>query len=211
MRHQGKISNWKDEQGFGFISPNVGAKQVFVHIKSFSNRQRRPQLNEIVTYVLNTDAKGRVFADDVAFIDKRVPQSNFSGYDNFLLALAVVFMFLLFLAVLFSILPSYALGLSFVLSMVTFGTYAMDKSAARKGRWRTKEKTLHLFALFGGWPGAIVAQRLLRHKSKKLSFQIYFWLTVAFNCVALGWLSMISGYKFSPFCCWTYLKLIFQT
>ena len=196
MRHQGKISYWKDEQGFGFISPNVRAKQVFVHIKSFSNRQRRPQLNEIVTYVLNTDVKGRVFADDVVLIHKQVTQRDFSAYDNFLLALALVFILLLFLAVQSSILPSYVLGLFFVLSMVTFGAYAMDKSAARKGRWRTKEKTLHFFALFGGWPGAIVAQRLLRHKSKKLSFQIYFWLTVAFNFVALGWLSTISGYKF---------------
>jgi cold shock CspA family protein len=63
MRHQGKITSWKDEQGFGFITPNAGGKQVFVHINAFSSRQRRPDLNEIVTYQLNTDAKGRVFAD----------------------------------------------------------------------------------------------------------------------------------------------------
>lgn len=195
MRHQGKISNWKHDQGFGFITPNDGGKQVFVHIKSFSNRQRRPALNEIVTYVLNTDAQGRVFADDVGFADKRASKSAASRYDNFLLMLAVVFLGLLFVAVLFKILPSFVFGLSLIFSMVTFGFYAIDKSAARKGLWRTKEKTLHFFALFGGWPGALVAQKFLRHKTKKLSFQMYFWLTVVLNCAALGWLSTLASQK----------------
>jgi uncharacterized membrane protein YsdA (DUF1294 family)/cold shock CspA family protein len=196
MRHQGKITSWKDEQGFGFITPNAGGKQVFVHINAFSSRQRRPDLNEIVTYQLNTDAKGRVFADGVGFVDKRVSKRATSGYDNFLLTLAVSFLVFLFVAVLLRILPSFVFGLSLVLSMVTFGVYAKDKSAARKGEWRTEEKTLHLFALFGGWPGALVAQKFLRHKSKKLSFQINFWLTVVLNGAALVWLSTSSGNAF---------------
>ena len=50
MRRQGKIATWKDQQGFGFIAPDDGGEQIFVHIKSFSNRQRRPIGNEIVTY-----------------------------------------------------------------------------------------------------------------------------------------------------------------
>ncbi len=45
-------------------------------------------------------------------------------------------------------------------------------------RWRTNEQTLHLCSLFGGWPGALIAQRLFHHKSKKLSFQTLFWLIV---------------------------------
>lgn len=52
MRYQGKITNWKDDKGFGFITPNGGENQVFVHIKSFANRQRRPVGDEIVTYEL---------------------------------------------------------------------------------------------------------------------------------------------------------------
>lgn len=190
MRHQGKITSWKDDQGFGFITPNAGGKQVFVHINAFSSRQRRPDLNEIVTYQLNTDAKGRVFADDVGFVEKRVSKRATSGYDNFLLTLAVSFLVLLFVAVLLRILPS------FVLSIITYVAYYIDKSAARKGEWRTEENTLHLFALFGGWPGALVAQKFLRHKSKKLSFQINFWLTVVLNVAALGWLSTLSSQRF---------------
>jgi len=66
--------------------------------------------------------------------------------------------------------------------------YAMDKSAARRGTWRTPENTLHVLALIGGWPGALVARRVLRHKSRKVSFRFTFWATVAVNCGALGWL-----------------------
>jgi uncharacterized membrane protein YsdA (DUF1294 family) len=65
--------------------------------------------------------------------------------------------------------------------------YAADKSAARRGDWRTPERTLHLLALVGGWPGALVAQRVFRHKSSKTSFRLVFWVTVALNCLALAW------------------------
>lgn len=196
MRYQGKITSWRDDQAFGFITPNGGGKQVFVHIKSFSNRQRRPALNEIVTYQLSTDAQGRVFADLVGFVENRVTKPATSGYDNFLLTLAVVFLILLFVTVVLRILPSFVFGLSLVLSMVTFGAYALDKSAVKKGKWRTKEDTLHLFAIFGGWPGALIAKKFLRHKTIKQSFQINFWLTVFINCGVLAWLSTPSGNQF---------------
>ncbi len=73
-------------------------------------------------------------------------------------------------------------------SIVAFMMYALDKSAAIKHHWRTRESTLHMIALFGGWPGALVAQRLLRHKSAKTSFQVIFWITVVLNCGALVWI-----------------------
>jgi uncharacterized membrane protein YsdA (DUF1294 family) len=52
---------------------------------------------------------------------------------------------------------------------------------------------LHLFGLIGGWPGALLAQNFLRHKSKKWSFQVVFWVTAALNCGALGWLFTPDG------------------
>ncbi len=66
--------------------------------------------------------------------------------------------------------------------------YAVDKSAARRGARRVPEATLHALALIGGWPGALIAQRLYHHKSRKASFQIGFWTTVAVNCAAAWWL-----------------------
>ncbi|WP_342114989.1 DUF1294 domain-containing protein [Pseudoduganella sp. OTU4001] len=82
-----------------------------------------------------------------------------------------------------------------VASVVCFIAYALDKSAARNGRHRTPERTLLLLGLAGGWPGALAAQQLLRHKSSKTSFLAKFWLTVVLNMAALvalqaGWVSL---------------------
>lgn len=193
MRYQGKITNWKDDQGFGFIAPNGGGKQVFVHIKSFTNRQRRPVGNEIVTYKLKTDAEDREQAVSVAFVGERVPSATPHGRGNASLISTVAFLVFVAGAAFAGKLPFAVLGFYLVASAVAFISYAFDKSAARNDQWRTPESTLHLFALVGGWPGALVAQRLLRHKSKKQSFQIVFWFTVALNCGALGWILSSSG------------------
>ncbi len=193
MRFQGKITNWKDDQGFGFITPNDGGNQVFVHIKSFANRQKRPIGNEIVTYELKTDAKGRAQADSVAFIGERAPSVTSSGRSNVSISLAAAFLVFVAGAVFAGKLPFAVLALYLIASAVAFIAYFLDKSAARNDQRRTQEKTLHIFALVGGWPGALSAQRLLRHKSKKQSFQIVFWVTVALNCGALGWLFTPEG------------------
>ena len=80
-----------------------------------------------------------------------------------------------------------------VVSVLTFGLYAKDKSAAQTGNWRISESTLHLFSLAGGWPGAALAQSQLRHKSKKMPFRAVYWLTVMLNCGLLGWLLTPKG------------------
>jgi uncharacterized membrane protein YsdA (DUF1294 family) len=78
-------------------------------------------------------------------------------------------------------------------SVVAAIAYAIDKSAAQNGAWRTRERTLHILALMGGWPGALVAQRTFRHKSRKPSFRFVFWATVALNCAALVWFLWSAG------------------
>lgn len=72
-----------------------------------------------------------------------------------------------------------------VASVITFFVYGADKRAARRGRWRTPEATLHLLELMGGFPGALVAQRVFRHKRGKVSYLIVFWLIVAVHIA--GW------------------------
>jgi uncharacterized membrane protein YsdA (DUF1294 family) len=79
--------------------------------------------------------------------------------------------------------PAYLLA-----SLGAFLLYRGDKAAARSGAWRTPESTLHVLGVLGGWPGALIAQQVLRHKSRKASFQIVFWTTVALNAAALVWL-----------------------
>jgi uncharacterized membrane protein YsdA (DUF1294 family) len=78
-------------------------------------------------------------------------------------------------------LPS-AVGLAYVLASVAcFALYALDKAAARRGGRRTPERHLLLLGLAGGWPGALLAQQWLRHKTVKTPFKHVFWLTVAVN------------------------------
>jgi uncharacterized membrane protein YsdA (DUF1294 family) len=72
-----------------------------------------------------------------------------------------------------------------VASVITFFVYGADKRAARRGRWRTPEATLHLLELLGGFPGAILAQRVFRHKRGKVSYLIVFWFIVALHIA--GW------------------------
>lgn len=75
------------------------------------------------------------------------------------------------------------------MSLLTFIIYAIDKAAARAQRRRTPESTLHLLALACGWPGALLAQQWLRHKSVKQPFRTVFWLTVVINVAGLVVLS----------------------
>jgi uncharacterized membrane protein YsdA (DUF1294 family) len=70
-----------------------------------------------------------------------------------------------------------------ILSIITFIAYGIDKTAAINNDNRIKESHLHILALAGGWPGAIIAQRHYRHKTQKRFFRFVFWLTVIFNVV----------------------------
>jgi uncharacterized membrane protein YsdA (DUF1294 family) len=89
--------------------------------------------------------------------------------------------------------PIQILYLYLAVSALTFLVYAKDKWTARRNRWRTQESTLHTLALIGGWPGALIAQQILRHKSRKNAFQFMFWTTVVLNCAAFGWLFTAQG------------------
>lgn len=193
MRHQGRITTWKDDKGFGFITPNGGGKQVFLHINGFSSRNHRPEGGEIVTYELTTDDKGRSQARAVAYAGKRPASLSVPGRSIIPPLFTVCFLAFIVGTVIIGRLPLAVLALYAAASIVAFLAYALDKYAALRNRWRTQESTLHLFALLGGWPGALAAQRLLRHKTAKPSFQATYWVTVGLNCGALGWLLSPSG------------------
>ncbi len=197
MRYQGKITDWKDDKGFGFVTPNGSGSKVFVHIKSFSNRQRRPIGNELVTYELTPDARGRPQGVNITFVSDR-PSSlptTASGPGVGALIFAAVFLAFVAGTVATGKLPFVVLIAYLMASCVAYLAYFFDKAASLKGQWRTPETTLHLFSLVGGWPGAMLAQRTLRHKTQKQSFQVTYWATVLLNCVVLGWLLSPSGMR----------------
>ena len=92
-------------------------------------------------------------------------------------------------------LPFVVLIAYFLASCVAYVAYFFDKAASLKGRWRTPESTLHFFSVVGGWPGAMLAQRTLRHKTQKQSFQVTYWVTVVLNCAVLGCLLSPTGVR----------------
>jgi uncharacterized membrane protein YsdA (DUF1294 family)/cold shock CspA family protein len=189
MRHWGKISKWDDERGFGFISSRKGGDTVFFHISSFQRRDRRPSVNDPVSYTLRLDSQGRSQANDIQFVgasdDPAVPQFARTGIA---LPIAFAICFLIFVAALAAVgwLGIGWLALYYGASLFTYFCYWRDKTAALTARRRTRESTLHLMSLIGGWPGALIAQALLRHKTRKTSFLVEYWITVIINCIALG-------------------------
>ena len=188
MRARGKITSWNDQQGYGFVTPAAGGKQVFVHIKAFSNRNRRPEIGELVSFALSADRQGRPCAVKATYAGERLHNESKQKNGYLPVTGAALFLLIVGVAALTARIPHFIFAFYLAASLLALVMYALDKSAARKGAWRTQESTLHLLSLAGGWPGALVAQQLLRHKTRKQPFRSIFWLTVLLNCSAFIWL-----------------------
>lgn len=198
-RQKGRITHWNAERGFGFVTPVGDGERVFLHISAIADRRRQPAEGDMVTYEVAFDERKRPRAVSVrASILLSQKSQTTSRRASGSAPLIVVSLFLMFVIVetLAGRLPLTIISIYGSVSVVTFLVYWVDKSAARLGHWRTKESSLLLLGLAGGWPGAVVAQRSLRHKSRKESFQRAFWVTVVMNSAALGWLLTESGSKF---------------
>lgn len=188
MAQQGKLKSWHDEKGCGYIAPSGGGEQVFVHISAFKRKHRRPDVGESLLYELGKDDKGRPRAVGVVFVSNEV-RTPAPGR-GWLAATSVAVLFLCIVAALVYVgrLPVLVLGVYLVASAVALLIYELDKSAAKNRRWRVRESLLLLIGLVGGWPGALVAQKLLRHKSNKPAFQIAFRIGIAINCALLAFM-----------------------
>jgi uncharacterized membrane protein YsdA (DUF1294 family)/cold shock CspA family protein len=213
MRFEGTIKSWNDERGFGFIEPALGGDEVFVHIKAFAMSSLvggRPRVGQRVSFEVELGPKGKKRARLAALVSAAPKSSSSSSSSSrrrssaasstspaqwgtaTLFAIPAFLVLALVVGVLWK--PPAWLALVYVgLSVVTFLAYAMDKSAAVRGQWRTPESTLHTLSLAGGWPGALLAQQYLRHKSTKAPFRAVFWLTVLGNVVGFVWLASPYG------------------
>jgi uncharacterized membrane protein YsdA (DUF1294 family)/cold shock CspA family protein len=185
MRYQGTIVKWKDDEGYGFVVPRGGGDHVFLHANAVAGRTFRPTEKLEVTYEVELDEKGRKRATDVRRIGDvprraKIPRS---GYFAALVAVAVVVGLALwhFFGKLSAMVPAWYL----TTSLITYVVYVYDKAQAESKAWRAPEERLQFLALIGGWPGALAAQHIIRHKTSKPSFLIVFWIVTAINCAAL--------------------------
>ncbi|MDQ7992777.1 MAG: cold shock and DUF1294 domain-containing protein [Propionicimonas sp.] len=187
----GSLASWDDERGFGFIQPNEGGQQVFVHVSGFRERSRHPVTGDVVVFDVVAGDGGRPRAADVQFVDQVVarpgPERSQRGRLR-PIALLPVALFAAYLAVAIAVwgVPWWVPAVYLGMSVLTFVLYARDKRLARAGEWRVPEATLQLAGLACGWPGGALAQQFLRHKNRKRSFQLQFWVLAALNVVLLA-------------------------
>jgi len=196
MERLGKVSEWNDDRGFGFIAALDGEPaRVFFHVRDYRLDGRRPEVGELVKFSAQRQADGKWRAQAVrrtvpasrsvkpvapARAAARRPGSALTGA-----VATLAYALLIAWAIHAGRLPLEVVFVPLVLSVITFVVYALDKHAAQTGRWRTPESTLHLLELAGGWPGAWIAQQTLRHKSRKPGYRVVYWMMVVLHAAAL--------------------------
>ena len=193
MREQGKITDWNDLRGFGFVKPLERGERVFVHVSAFPSGSRRPTDGEFVSYTLGTDERGRRCATLVTYVVGRPKrpgvQTRSRNAARIAGWVAATFLGVVALLTMTGRLWWPAACVYFVTSIATFFAYKHDKEAARVGARRTNEWALITLGLIGGWPGALVARHQFRHKTRKVVFRVGYWFSVGLNVAGLAWLT----------------------
>lgn len=186
-RWRGRLVSWNDERGFGFIMPDGGGQDVFVHARAFARAGRHIEVGATYEFDLETGRDGRPGAKSVAFVPAEKTQPSLMSK---LLQrgprLLVIPAFIFIVIAISGVQPISAnwLVIYGAASLACFAGYGLDKSAASHKQWRVSETILLLVGLAGGWPGAIIGQEVFRHKTQKKSFRMLFWMSVAINMAA---------------------------
>ena len=221
-RLHGTLTSWDDDRGFGFITAAQGTDRTFVHIKAFPFRPTRPRLGEELTFEVERAANGKSQATRVHPAGQRMPSparrpaarptsrpssrpsSRRSSRAARYLPIVLFVIGYLVVNALWPI-PLWVAGIYLATSLICFLVYAADKSAATAKRWRVSEATLLLWGVVGGWPGAIVAQQTLRHKTQKASFRSVFWFTVIVNLIVFA---VLATPAFALFIAWSQRSVV---
>ena len=169
--YQGRIINWNDEKGYGFIQLMPGHENLFFHISTFAYHHRRPAADTAVTVLAVPGQKGGWQASRVLLREHEQAIMEEGLY---------AFLDVLYFLGLTLISIPLAIG-SAIISVLTVALYRYDKRAAEQGTQRIPNSALHLASLLGGWPGALIARPLLRHKLNQKRFRGFFWASIVAN------------------------------
>jgi uncharacterized membrane protein YsdA (DUF1294 family)/cold shock CspA family protein len=177
------VTTWNDDRGFGFLKPDDGGHDVFLHFTAVARGSRRPYQGQLLSYDIETDDQGKAHAVRAESDDPTERAEPTPAPTSAVIGISAISAFVaIYLVARWRWeAPLSVVAYYLALSVLTFAIYYVDKRAAQRGGWRTPENTLLLVGLIGGWPGAVVAQQLLRHKTKKLSFRTRFWVSVGLN------------------------------
>lgn len=183
MLQTAKIVEWDSERSFGYL--DHAGQRLFLHVRDYSERHHFPRKGDKVSFYVGEDAKGRPCAVKVRSLTSR---SRLQIRSVFVLLLLLALPTLAVLNQPFNLLI--VLGYFVGISVVSWRTYTADKNRAQSGGWRISEATLHFLDFSGGWPGGFLAQRHLRHKTSKGTFQFMFWSIIfAYQFVAFDYLA----------------------
>ena len=190
MKYQGRIQQWDDAKGYGFVEPNGGGTRAFTHIKAFKQRSRRPVNGDIIVYEVEQDRNGNHRACNISLLKdhkaKRLRANKPTSQRKRNVIVLSIFSGALALLTLSGRLPFIIPIVYGAVSLLTMLLYGIDKSAAKKEKRRVSEAKLHILSLLGGWPGALLAQQIFKHKRSKSSFMRVYWVTVLVNLILLG-------------------------
>ena len=185
MRFEGTLTSWNEDRGFGYLESTQGGEPIFVHISAWPRGTGKPHVSQVVSFEISVGPKGKrarnVRSLRVGHARRQSPGLQRAKWDTATLLAIPAFLVVYGIAAVFWRPAAWVPFTYLLASAATFAVYAGDKAAATRGTRRTPESTLHLLALACGWPGALLAQQLLRHKSTKQAFRLVFWSTVLLN------------------------------
>ena len=135
MRFEGTLKTWNDDRGFGFIEPAQGGQEIFVHVRAFGPRVRRPQVRQLLSFEIEPGPQGRKRAKNVELVrgvaapSKARHESPAQWGPAALLAIPGFAVLFVAVAILWK--PPLVLAAAYLAaSLVAFMAYAIDKSAA---------------------------------------------------------------------------------
>ena len=191
----GTIVKWNKDKKFGFIKPNAGGKDVFIHISNYGKDYKEPYEGLLVNFFISENDRGQKGAYRVSPVSGHKNNGVQIWQQCSAIVLNVILLSALYFLYTLNFIP---LGIPLfyaVINFLTFALYVADKSAAQNNTWRVSENTLHLCSILGGWAAAALTQSFLRHKSKKKSFRDIYWMTIVLNCVGFFCVALIAGMK----------------